>query len=350
MKNLKLFSILTLVATPLFTSCLDDNNTEEAVKLPYYAYILNEGNYGKNDGEITGFTSDCQTQSLLYAQANKKSLGDTPNDIIFAPNRCLYVAVSTSQYIVKLDLNGLELARYATETSPRSLAIVNGDLYATTYGGIVQRFDTATLTLQGSIQVGSYPEGIAAINNTIAVCNSGWGSDNTVSLIDAKTNNVSKTVTLPHMNPQDIVVFNNKFYCNTTEYDASWNSVSTIVEIDPSTGATKDITKGFYMCPYSNKLIIVDQAVNYYTAPYTVTNDFYLYENGEVFTTSDWEDFKRLWIYGINVDPSTNYLFVLTNNMEGASIVNSTLHIFYSETHEAYSTAGPNSCKVVFAQ
>lgn len=356
MKNLKLFSILAMVAVPLFSSCLDDDEPEQGstVVLPYYAYFLNEGSMGRNDGEISGMTYEGDIAPRLYSQNNRKQLGDVANDLIFAPNGYLYVAVSNSNYIAKLDLNCKELARYettATEGSPRSLAVVNGDLYVTMYGGIVERFDTATLSMKGGIEVESYPEGIAAIDNTIAVCNSGYGSGNTVSLIDAKSNTVKKTVTLPYANPQDIVVYNKKFYCNTTEYDASWNAVSRIIEIDPTSGATKELAKGFYMLPCSGGMVCIEQSIDYYSTPYKVQNNFWLYKaDGSINALSDFDDFKTSWIYGMSVDRLTGYIFLMENKMSGSNISNSAVHMVHSGVHEVFDANGTYCSKVVFAQ
>lgn len=353
MKKFIKILLLFLSITPFITSCDSNDNSESwTFKDPYYAYILNEGGYGKNNGSITGVTLYGETVANIYAKANNKQLGDVANDLIIGKNKALYVAVSNSNYIAKLDLNGKELERYETTTkeeeNPRSLLIVGADLYVTCSGGIVARFDTATLTKKGELKVGSYPEELAAIGTKIAVCNSGYGYDNTLSIIDANSFSLIKTVELPHMNPQNIVVFDNKFYCNTTEYDENWNSVSHIVEVDASNFNTKVIGEGFYMLPVSKGIIVDKQTTDYYSTPYKYTNEFYYYSGGKYEKTSDFDALKEKGVYGMNCDFQSGNLYFLLNKSEGAEPVNSDVYLWNGVNNTSFNAGGIFASKIIF--
>src|SRR5690606_30307313 len=72
---------------------------------------------------------------------------------------------------------------------PRRLVAHGGKIYVTSFDDTVTRIDTATLTIDGSLQVGMDPEGIIAVGNKLYVANSGglnWenGYDKTVSVIN----------------------------------------------------------------------------------------------------------------------------------------------------------------------
>jgi YVTN family beta-propeller protein len=109
----------------------------------------------------------------------------------------LYVVVSNSSYIRVLDLETRQsLGKIVVEDSentprkPRYLAAYGGKIYATcSVDGTVARIDTTSLQIDGNLQVGSRPEGIAAsaYNAKLYVANSGYGTEKTVSVIDIAT-------------------------------------------------------------------------------------------------------------------------------------------------------------------
>ena len=359
--------LLPLMAVFCLASCSDDDVTKEPEYVaPWDIYFLNEGSWGMNDASITTYneTSKVYFEDLYYS-SNDKKLGDVAQDIVYGDNHCLYVAVSESRYIAKLDANCKELTRYKTsdtEMQPRSLLLKDGFLYASFYGtetegGIVAKMDTATLAVVQRVSVGSYPEQIAEINGVIAVCNSGYGYGNTLSMIDVNSFSVKKELALPHMNPQDIVVCNGKFYCNTTEYDESWNSVSRIIEVDPVSFGTKEIAEAFYMCPVGDQMIMIKQSTNYYTTPYTYENTFYTFDSktgkvteGKKDETGSFKLYDR-GIYGVFCSPDQKKLYVCVSNQEGSAYVNSDVYVLDLNGKQLdVFKAGVLTSKVCFAK
>lgn len=358
-----LLMALTVMSFQFFTSCDENENNEVPFYIPpYQAYFLNEGAWNKNDASISGLPSFGSFESDIYSKMNNKNLGDVAQDLEYGKNNCLYVSVSESRYIAKLDASGKELARYSTtddQAQPRSLVLSGDKLYASMYGGMVARFDTATLTLESTVKVGTYPEEMAEINDMLAVCNSGYGAENTLSIVDLKSFEVVQTVELPRFNPQDIVACNGKFYCNTTEYDENWNADNTIVEIDPKTWATKEIAKAFYMAPVDKNLYLVKQETDWST--YETVNSFSVYDTAsgqlnDKFLSSSARDFlKNKSIYGLSSDPNSTYIFIPCTNMEGYDAVKSDVFAFDTRIVNGPATydqfkAGIYCSKVVLPQ
>lgn len=351
---------LFLLALPVFTSCDGEDEKGPEYEAPYDYYILNEGSWGKNNGSISAYGTQGMV-SDIYSAANGKDLGDVAQDLVYdSKNHCLYVSVSESQYIAKLDVKGKELARYSTTSEqgqPRSLVLNGGYLYASLYGGMVAKLNTTNLSLVGTAKVGTYSEQMAVIDNYLAVCNSGFGAENTLSIIDLKSFSVVKTIELPHMNPQHIVACNGAFYCNTTEYDEYWNAVSTIVEVNPKNWAVKDIATGFYMAPASTDLYILEQDLNYYTSPYSYNNTFKTYSTSTATLKNGFlpggleKIFADQAIYSFSVDPDTNDIYLFQNNQEGAEYVNSRVFVYDNNGKEiSNEMAGILAKKVVFAK
>ena len=373
MKKLLIFAAVALAA-PIFSSCDED---EDEIKLeyrsPYNLYCLNEGNWGKNDASICAYhVSDKQTdwyptfddfEPDIYFDKNNKNLGDQAQDLVYGDNHCLYVSVSGSKYIAKLNAYGNELARYATtdeQAEPRSLVLEGGKLYASMYGGMVARFDTATLTLEATVKVGTYPEEMAVNNGMLVVCNSGYGAENTLSVIDLKSFSVTKTVELPHMNPQDIVVSNGKFYCNTTEYDEFWNANSYIIEVNPNGWSSKEIAEAFYMRPYENTLYLIKSSTNWATNKTVcsfMTYDTAAGKLGGSFLTKETEDYLadvNFQPYGISINPINGAMFLHNIYYDWETGIHTYTALCYvnPDTKEimTYGSSGVYCSKIVFVE
>lgn len=344
-----------------FTACHeDDEPSRPKHQSPFAFYILGEGNNKNNDASLSGVTESGELTTELYYTANGQLLGDLANDLVYSSTtHCLYTAVSSSLYIAKLDERGKELARFALtqeQGDPRSLALHGPYLYASTYGKIVAVLDTATLTLQTTIPVGSYSEEIAVCGDMLAVCNSGRGEENTLSLIDlskASTNLRDlrvTTVTLPNLNPQNIIAQGGRFYCNTTEYDANWNASNTIVEINPADGSTTTISQGaFYMAPAKDgKVLLIASSTDWTT--YETTNTFSTYDPSSATTGASFlsaaaeEQLRSRTIYGIDVDSEGRIYILCTNTDKAFKAIGSSLFVL-SAQGELLSSIADTDCR-----
>jgi YVTN family beta-propeller protein len=81
--------------------------------------------------------------------------------------------------------------------SPNKLLIVDGTraYVSNLYDNSITKFDPGTLTItKDRIPVGKNPAGLATANGKVYVCNSGWGQDSTVSVIDIAKDSIIKTI------------------------------------------------------------------------------------------------------------------------------------------------------------
>lgn len=200
MNNNRLLFFVMLLTTLLLSSCDEnDNPSGEGDKTPEEAtslLILNEGSMGMNDATMTRY--DLQEDAITkdyFGDVNKRGLGDVANDMVQYGSK-IYIAVNKSGTVEVIEAaSGVSIQQIKMETAsgaskePRRIAAHGGKVYVTSFDDTVTRIDTVSLAIDGSVEVGMDPEGIAIKNNKIYVANSGglnWenGYDNTLSVID----------------------------------------------------------------------------------------------------------------------------------------------------------------------
>ncbi len=167
------------------------------------AYVLNEGNFGDPAGaRLSLYDIDRDTvYKDVYESANSgQHLGSTGDDLKLYNGKA-YVLMSGSENIVVINLSDHSLVRSATYggDAPHDMLIdsVRNKIYVTRlYKNSVLVLDLSTLTIMDSIGVGTNPQGMALSGNKLFVCNSGYGSDRTVTVIDADADTVKRTLTL----------------------------------------------------------------------------------------------------------------------------------------------------------
>jgi YVTN family beta-propeller protein len=160
-------------------------------------FILNQGGFNQNDAGLSFY--DPETRNVSTVAMNKpqsdeiEPLGDLGQDLLLYGSK-LYISVNGSNYIRVLDVESKRtIKKIAMEDAdkrplnPRYMAAYDGKIFVTCWtGNSVVRIDTTTLAPNGSVTVGSYPEGIAACgyNGKLYVANSGAMTGHTVSVID----------------------------------------------------------------------------------------------------------------------------------------------------------------------
>lgn len=201
-----------------FTSCEDDPDvapvvTDEKVRGPFDqkgVFILNEGNFGTPNGSVSFLSDSTGHQPLhnIFSTANGgRPLGDVIQDMVLR---------DTLAYIVANNSNKIEVVHAFTFKTigvvedlklPRYFTALNGDKgYVTewvAYGsnGRVSVIDLKTNTVTKTIAVGSMPEGLLIANGKLYVANSGG---NTISVINTATDAVENTYEVTH-GPSDLV-------------------------------------------------------------------------------------------------------------------------------------------------
>ena len=174
-------------------------------------FVLNEGNFQKNNSTLDFFRfSDGNYVSDAFGSMNPavvQGLGDTGNDLALNDGK-LWLVMNGSGYVHVLDAFDETLIASIAVPDPRYIAFDKSYAYVTSYAGAiyggdevkgkVYRISLSTYKVDGEVEVGCQPEGVAVSGNKLYVANSGgynYIHENTVSVIDLSSFKVSSSVT-----------------------------------------------------------------------------------------------------------------------------------------------------------
>ena len=169
LRSLFLAALSAMAITVGFTSCSDDDDwswEKAGSKIEMSqkrAFVLNEGSMSKNNATMTYFdwaTDEVHEGDLFMAQ-NAIAMGDVAQDIIVGDDNNLYVIMSSSKIIYKLNNVGVRQSYLSVAEElgdPRYGVYEDGYLYVTCYGGYVAKIDTKTMKTVANVQIGLNPE------------------------------------------------------------------------------------------------------------------------------------------------------------------------------------------------
>ncbi|MBO7071395.1 MAG: hypothetical protein J6W09_08905 [Bacteroidales bacterium] len=192
-------------------------------------FMLNEGQKGSNNAslDMLRFT-DAQYITDVFKKMNPEEgagLGDVGNDIKVIGNE-VWITVNNSGIVEVLDARDEKQIAAITVPTPRNIAFDDKYAYVSSWAGAyadgqydndgifhitdsknpkgaVYRINLSTKKLDGSVEVGYQPEGLAVSGGKLYVANSGgiscqlppnYSYDNTVSVIDLKKFEVEKNI------------------------------------------------------------------------------------------------------------------------------------------------------------
>ena len=156
-------------------SCSDDDDDSlddggSKVTLPQTrVYILNEGGWGANNARLAFYApnKDADFISDIYQTQNNAKLGDLGQSMIEYEDE-IYIAVSGSNYLTKLNAAGVELKRVSfvddndLSAGIRYIDAEDGYIYASFYGGAVAKINAKTLEVVDKLTgLGDNLEGVA---------------------------------------------------------------------------------------------------------------------------------------------------------------------------------------------
>jgi len=310
-----------------------------------YAYLLNEGTWGYNNSSVDAIFTDGSVSLNYFETINNKKVGDVGNDLI-ATNNCVYISVFGSNYISKLNKNLEVVQTYSfseEEGSPRNLCISGSNLYVTTYGGYVAKFDTADISKAQFLSVGPRPEEITSVNGNLYIVIAGdynVAYDNRIAVVDLTTYQVVNYIEVLE-DPTNVVNIDNTLYI--VHYNTElWTQEILQVSLNDNTFSI--LHAGAKLAVYNNQLYFVDTFTDWNTLE--VTSKFYTYVNGEI---------KEFYLSGVDLSESTIYLFKFSKN--GNIVIGTTdyksngdIYIFSSEgvLNQHFQSSGVNPSKVVF--
>lgn len=334
-KYLLAFAVL-LMGTAVMTSCSDDDDAPKTQTVTYStgAYIVNSGAmYSNIESSLTAidYASSTATQNAFKA-ANGRSLGNTANDGLIYGSK-MYIVVDQSNTIEVLDkqtkksvkqIKTTELMGDAKGNEPRHIIAKGGCIFFTTYGGYVAQVDTTNFALKAKYPVGSYPEGLAFVDDEskIYVANSNYGKGGgTISAIDLLKGTVDTKTVEGINNPTAVYSIGGEMYVIDQQYyDANYQAFgeNALKLLDFATGKSTKVADGNYaamnIASSPSRATAPDCFFYVLNAPYVGTASVRVYGPGytqaHVFELSE----MPYSPCGIFVDPVNQHIFVLSYN------------------------------------
>ncbi|NOQ27128.1 MAG: hypothetical protein GQ564_17345 [Bacteroidales bacterium] len=348
--NLKQWLFLFLSITIFLSSC-DDDDDDITISGIFSdgAFITNEGAYGAGNGSVSFYSYSGDTiTNEIFKTVNNRSLGDVVQSLTKFDNK-IYIVVNVSNKVEVV--NSEDFTEYGVITdlnSPRYFMGINNEKgYVTQWGeeGIVNVIDLTTLSITKTITVGAGAEQMILHNDLVYVSNSGgYANNNTISIIDTKTDEVTKTITLDGDSPRDFVLdANNDIWvlcAGYTDYSDMSQTPSKLIRIDPT---TNEVAESIIIAEtiHPTCLEISKNGNNlFYGGGYGVQGIFKMSIDDDSAPTTP---LLNKNFYGFNINPETGNIFA----MEAPSFTaNGTLWRYKTDGTElgSYEAGiGPNS-------
>lgn len=309
-------------------------------------YVLNQGNFGQGNSTLTAYFPDSNyTENGLFKLANGRALGDVGNDIQLNEGN-VYMVINNSDKIEVMDPStalSVGTVYFPSGTSPYRIAFYIpsniayvSDLYTNSVS--VVNLASNSVIAADTIRVGANPYGITSVSGQVFVANSGYGSGNTVSVIDAASRKVIKTVNVgegptevePDANGNVWVVCAGKpgtdgsIYVIDVSNDSVIDSISTGMEIPSFTGHTlaMDTQNGYAYLIADSSVVKLDLKQRTIANKNLISGSFYSIAvdgaTGDVYVT-DAKDYKtdgEVYIYSSS-GQYTNTSFTTGINPDG---------------------------------
>ena len=312
--------------------------------------LLNEGNWQSDNGKITYFEDGKIVSNQWFRDVNGSKLGDTPNDIIAVNDNLIAIAINWSNIVQFITPDGKAVA--ATEDVPnnRKLATDGDYVYISSYGhecrvgdkyeeftkGFVAKIDATTFKVIAAVEVGYEPEGIAYYDGRLFVANTGGYAfqesheyETTVSVIDAATMKVERTVDTGQINLYGKMSQSGKYLCINSPGNYYEVPAAAIILDCEAVIAGKPDKECFVSLPYAATYSCVTTAGRFYAigSRYSyLTGDYsfnYISIDPEIAMLTEgldgiYEDFpgtvladiKKIGMpYGLYVNPYTGYIY-----------------------------------------
>jgi len=278
-------------------------------------WALSEGTMGRGNGQLGYFDYNAATDKFVRNDSKRfQNYGETPNDLLVYGSK-MYCAITgtTDDGIVRVinpatgaTIRDITVTFETVKQQPRRLAATKGKVYVTLYSGAVAQIDTVTFNVSVIGLGGTFSEGICAYEQSLYICNSGQGAENTVSVVDIATFAETETITVPY-NPVNIIsVGNGELYLNTATV---WSgpAAGTPANVHVLNTATKTVTATFD--------VAVESIVAGKNYVYGTGFDWYEYEDTFVKisiankSVSDLSDNSVFMSYKLSVNPLTGEVF-----------------------------------------
>jgi YVTN family beta-propeller protein len=207
LKQLKLF-ILLIISIYIFGCSKDDDPTTPVITAERGVYVVNEGNYGRNNASLSFYSIDSNKISNdIFYSVNGKKLGDVGQNVYIKDSK-VYIVVNNSNKIAVINASTQKLIDTITTnlTSPRAIAFYGNYMYVSNlYGSNISVFTGENYkTFVKNITVKNYPDEMITVNNKIYCCHTSFSNKSTtLSVIDPQNSDNVKTIRIGY-NPNMI--------------------------------------------------------------------------------------------------------------------------------------------------
>lgn len=239
-----------LLTTILIVSCDDENSTtpETDPLETTSVYITNEGNFSDGNGSLTSYDpADKNSLQNAFEDANGRPLAGIIQSAHVDGDR-MYLVVNSANKIEVVDKENMEsLGTIELSVSPTAIEIIDEETAFASTLDYQAEIDSVTILDLSSMEetdqrigVGNSPRDIVRVGDWIYVTNNGGGYDNTISVLDAESNTVERTIDVGTGPSQMIVDNEDRIWvvCNgRVSYDDSTEDMpGSIYLLDGQTG------------------------------------------------------------------------------------------------------------------
>ncbi len=349
-----LFSLLALG----FASCESDDEKITGWEAPEITktgvYILNNGDWGKNDASLSYYNVDKQklTSEVFYNMNGEQKLGDLGQDMTIYGSK-MYITVTGSNKIFITNRSAKILQTIDPKSGdqpmePRYTEAYGKKVYVTTQSGYVLQIDTTSMAVDKQIKVGSYPEQMTIVNGNLYVANSGQGTDNTVSVINLSTFAETKIPVI--INPEKITSdkYGNIYVISTGNYG---DIRPTLQKINPETKVVSVIGVDIAtrMAASGDKLFLIYMDPTDYSAAAAAKLYYYDIAKGEVVkqsfvTPPSATDLNKASVISVNPSNSDIYISITDYVTKGSVYKFSSSGVYQTK----FSSEGLNPMGVFF--
>lgn len=298
----------------------NDGNPEVTT---YGAYIVNTGNWEKNDGSIQGYDAKTSTVSEdIYKLQNQKGIGDLQDLCIYGSK--LYAISTTSSKIEILEKNGkiiknIPMMNDANQPKkPRYATAGDGYVFITAYDGTVSKLDTLSMEItkegkfEGKLEGLSYNAGKLFVNKSNYDMD---GSGNIVYVINAETMEKIEDIEVI-LNPytQNIVGSDGNIYVvsagnyPTKDQPEDERIYSTLQKINPQTYEVEELFKASYITNRGDKMYIIYSEYNFQDKAKCFVYDIKTKEESKFIDISEVNTPG-----GIIADPNSGDVYIISN-------------------------------------
>ncbi len=337
--------MLLSITAVLLTSCerTDDEPDITANNLKG-VFVACEGDFGSANGDITYYNPETkQLVKSLYYSANKVN----PGDIVQAfevVDTLGFIVVNNSQKIVVVNMknftkvktiDGFSYPRSVVRADEESVYVSNGNGFSDNY---IYKIDLRTLKKTDSLAVSTGPEKLIKVKSKVfAAIAGGWNNNgNSVVEIDPVTFKIDETYTVAPV-PVDITVDKNNniwaFCKGVATYDANWNVTYAGMGISKINVSAKTVST-FPLAKMAASGVNNISAGNNGSKIWYLNDGLYSMDvNASVLPSSKAVD--KLF-YGMEIDPTTGYIFCLDAINSQSVVYNSEGLVQYSFATSSY--------------